>query len=173
MEPTSDGMVEPTARPNRPVLVFRESPYGNTLVFAPIERAQYVDRLHRAISTSQTWGEFRRRMPHKEYEKLFADSFTTEIEQRDEDDGLCGPADNEPFSPDAVPGFSDGDYPPWIAAEQDLYLPREVLGAFGVAKTSVLNGFYWAIDAGNREQVLTALEISGYHLIEREDLQFW
>ena len=157
----------------RPALFFRESPHGDSLVFAPPARAELVDCLHRAISESQTWGEFRRRMPKEEYGDLFADIFSADSNDLEEDDSLREPAGEEKFDAESVPGFTDGDYPPWIAAEQDLYLPPDVLSAFGHSESSVLNGLFWIIDPGKREQLLGALKAKGYGLTEREDLQFW
>lgn len=112
-------------------------------------------------------------MPKQEYEELFADSFGAEVEEFEADDTFSEPADTDEFDAESVPGYSDGDYPPWIATEQDLYLPEEVLGAFGVSSNSVLNGPFWTIDPSKRQQVLMALKAMGYELTEREDLQFW
>jgi len=65
---------KPKAAPT-PVLVFREAPYGSSLVFTAPERAAEIDRLNRVIESSETWGEFRRKIGPEEYAKLYEDVF--------------------------------------------------------------------------------------------------
>jgi hypothetical protein len=127
----------------RPDLVFRESPHDSCLVFALPERAAAVDRIHRAME-SATSGEFRRKMDPEEYAGLHEVMFTA---YRDAQDGVPRePEDDEPFSWESLPGFSDGDYPPWLALELERHLPNVIL---------------------------KALADSGLTVEEREDLVFW
>jgi hypothetical protein len=93
----------------RPDLVFRESPHDSCLVFALPERAAAVDRIHRAME-SATWEEFRPRMDPMEYARLRA--ILSTVDSNELDGAWREPEDDEPFSCDSLPGFSDGDYPP-------------------------------------------------------------
>ena len=170
---SSRGEAKPTLSSQRPILYFRQSPHMGTLVFAPPKRAELIDQLHRAIEESTTWGEFRRRVPKDEYKELFADVFSTDPEELEEDEELREPGDREEFSCDVVPGYSDGDYPPWVAAEMERYLPDSVIETYGKTDDSMVNGSFLAIDAANREKVLEALKSEGFEVVEREDLQFW
>ena len=87
------------SRPVRRILFFRVSPHMSTLVFAPPERAQFIDQVHRAIEESTTWGEFRKRMPKGEYRELFADVFSADPEELEEDEELREPG----LGPTSVP----------------------------------------------------------------------
>lgn len=146
---------------------------GPALVFAPPEVAEENDRIYRAITESKTWGEFRRRMPPKEYAELTADSFSSDPDEIVENPDAAAPADEEPFSSECVPAFCDGDYPRWIAGEQQRYVSMEILRTFGTREHTFLNGSCWRIYESRREEVLAALRAEGHELIERNDLEFY
>lgn len=146
---------------------------GSTMTFAPPEIAEETDRIYRAITESQTWGEFRRRMPPQEYASLFDESFSTDPEELAEDPDLAPPANDAKFSCERVPGFCDGDYPRWIAGEQERYVPLEILRKFARREGTFLNGSFWEIPIARRDEILAALRAYGYELHEREDLAFW
>jgi len=121
MSSTSGGPKGAAKRGQSPyVLYFRTVAFGHepALVFAPPEVAEEIDCIHGAITESNTWGEFRGRMPPQEYAALYAESFSTDPEVVAEDPEAAHPADDAEFSSEDVPGFCDGDYPRWIAAEQ-------------------------------------------------------
>jgi hypothetical protein len=154
------------------VLYFRKAPHDNYLVFAPPDRALFIDRIHRAISESNTWGEFRQRMPPDEYRKLYAEIYSSDPEVLAEDEDAREPGDGEAF-PHDVPGYCDGDYPPWLAKEQARYLPDDVLNEFAIWDRSVINGRFWRLDAARAELVAERLTRLGYQVERRDDLQFW
>ena len=153
-----------------PDLVFRESPHDSCVVFALPERAAAVYRIHQAME-SATWGEFRRKMDPEEYARVFRVMFTADTDTLD--DVPREPEDYEPFSCDSLPGFSDGDYPPWLALELERHLPGAVLKRFATRKLSWVNGPFCRIDVKHRDAILKALADSGLTVEEREDLVFW
>jgi hypothetical protein len=154
-------------------LYYREAPHDNYLVFAPPKRALFVDQLRRAIEESRTWGEFRRRMPAGEYQRLYKEIFSTDPDVIAEAEDAREPADEEPFTSDRVPGFSDGDYPPWLAPEQDSYLPSELLRELATRADTFLNGSFWRLDPKNVALIVERLSVLGYRVERREDLKFW
>ena len=83
------------------------------------------------------------------------------------------PEDDEPFSCDSLPGFSDGDYPPWLALELERHLPNVILKRFATRELSWVNGPFCRIDVKHRDAILKALADSGLTMEEREDLVFW
>lgn len=87
-------------------LWFREVAFGHSpaLVFAPPDVAEKVDRIHRAIEQSESWGEFRQRMPTQDYAHLHAGSFSMDPRVIAEDPDRAPPADDESFSGEFVPG---------------------------------------------------------------------
>jgi hypothetical protein len=121
------------------VLYFKRAPHDSYLVFVSTERALFVDQIHRAIEESKTWGEFRQRLPAGEYHTLYQDEFTADPEVIAEDDSPGEPADDEAF-PNDVPGYSDGDYPPWLVQEPYRHLPAEILEQFSTRAPSFING---------------------------------
>jgi hypothetical protein len=148
---------------DKPDLVFREVPFLSSLVFTSFDRAIEVDRLHRAIESSKTWGEFGQKIGPKEYKRV-----RRALRQIDE-----RPADDDAFSSECVPGFCDGDYPPWLAPEMDCYLPTDILKQFGTFESTTLNGSFYKIEIVQREAILEALADAGFTVEERQDLQFW
>jgi hypothetical protein len=159
--------------PDQRILYFRKAPHDTYLVFVPPERALYVDQLHRAIKESSTWGEFRKRLPAGEYQKLYEDQFSDDPAFIEEHEDAREPADNDGFSAECVPGYSDGDYPPWLAAEQGQYLPLEVLKEFSSRADSAINGSFWRLDATQVAAIVERLTNLGYKIEQRNDLKFW
>ena len=81
------------------------------------------DRMHRALS-SRTWGELRSLLTPLECRRFGA--YLRESAEENGDD-WAEPDDAEEFSCEWVPGFSDGDYPPWLQASEAHPLPVDLL----------------------------------------------
>lgn len=154
-----------TARRPRPVLYWRISPANEDLVFARPERAEEIDALHAAITQSRTWGEFRAAMPPEEYERIVEIAF--------EEEGLERPSPDEQFDSGRVPGFCDGDYPPWLQKEMADVLPAEVVSRFCRWETTCINGHVLRLEEKYRAPVVAMLLRAGYEVVRREDLMFW
>jgi hypothetical protein len=141
-------------------LVFRVAPHMDSLVFTSLDRAIEIDRLHRGIETSTTWGEFRKRIGPEEYAEFSRESFYTpqpDDDPEDIDESEREPSDDAPFRSDFVPGFCDGDYPPWLAQEMHRHVPREILNQFARENSSVLNGPFWEIELKDKDAMVKAL----------------
>ncbi len=105
-------------------LYYRNVPHMDSLVFAPPEEAEYISKIHRALS-SDPWGEFRSKMPEHEFQEL-----VHRLAQDDESDEIfVVPGDNDPFDAgEWFPEWADGDYPDWLQQRQAEWLPDELLG---------------------------------------------
>ena len=145
-------------------LLYRVVEHNGGLVFAWPERARYVARIHEAINTATTWEQFRRLMPRQEYSKILRIAF--------EDNGESRPRGQDPFSEDMLPGWSDGDYPPWLQQEMENVVPREVLERYGKLETTPLNGSYWMLPPEHLESICASLESMGWKLEAANDLPF-
>jgi hypothetical protein len=119
---------------------------------------------------SATWEEFRPRMDPMEYARLRA--ILSTVDSNELDGAWREPEDDEPFSCDSLPGFSDGDYPPWLALELDSHLPAAVLERFATREFSFVSGSFHRIDVKHRDAILKALADSGLTVEKREDLVF-
>jgi hypothetical protein len=144
-------------------LLFRVAPHNRGLVFATKERAEYVAKIHEAINTSETWAEFRSAVPRKEYLEILA-IFDGNGEKR--------PKGTGPFDGEQLPGWSDGDYPPWLQQEMTGVIPKSILQQFGTLRSSVLNGPYWEIPEKNGPDVVRCLRELGFHVEEAAALEF-
>jgi hypothetical protein len=153
-----------SAKP-KPVLYWRVSPANGSLVFADPARAEEVDAIYRAITKSRTWGELEAALPGDEYEWIVSRAF--------DEEGLERPAPGEPFRSELVPGYCDGDYPPWLQREMADVLPEEVVARFGRREETCINGTVLQIDEEVRPRVVAMLLRAGYELVRREDLMFW
>jgi hypothetical protein len=144
-------------------LLYRTVPYNGGLVFATPERALLIARIHRAIETSKTWDQFRKAMPRAEYSRI--------VQSYDEQ-GDRRPRGPDAFSSEAVPGYCDGDYPPWLQAEMD-WIEEDVWRKFGTHKSTMLNGLYWHVPEKNRKAVCAALRERGWEVEHAPKLEFW
>lgn len=78
-----------------------------------------------------------------------------------------------PFSSSVVPGFCDGDYPPWLQTEMKGVLPSNVIESFGRQVPTFINGWYVHFDQGLAARIVAMLESRGFEVVERGDLMFW
>ena len=145
-------------------LLYRVVPHNGGVVFATPDRAAYIAKLHEAINSSTTWGQFRKAIPRDEYSKIIHHSFDDMGERR--------PKSSDPFTGELVSGWSDGDYPPWLQQEMDMYLPPEILERFGKSESTSVNGSFWMIPSENIEAVCAALTALEWQLECKQDLPF-
>jgi hypothetical protein len=151
--------VDPDAeRPTPAELVYRVSDANDGVVFATPERARYVDGLFDALD-SKTWGEFRSRIPAGEWEELA--SMLEEV-----------PAEDAPFDVACVPGFCDGDWPPWLQKEILRVLPPPLVKKYAEAVMSCINGVYFHIKQEDLPALLAELERRGIRAVHAPGLQF-
>ena len=148
-------------------LYYRNSPSNEGVVLAEPVRATFVSDIHVALSTAQTWGEFRQLMPFEEYRRLVIEMFGEPGELQ------AVPGDDEEFDSSYIWGYHDGDYPPWLQAEIGQVLPPDLLERYTEAIGTRLNGDYYQIEDGDFVALKAELEARGYDLIDRSDLFFY
>jgi hypothetical protein len=90
-----------------------------------------------------------------------------------EENGDPTPEPSEPFSSEAVPGYSDGDYPPWLQQEMFLVLPSEVIDAVASRTGTMLNGDYCHIQPERLQEALERLTALGFELSDGTHLGTW
>jgi hypothetical protein len=157
-------------------LVYRESEDGISLIFTSPERAVEIDRLRRALETSETWGEFRRRIGPEAHAELFGEDFydpDPDDDSEDIDENPLEASADAPFNIEGVPLYGDGDWPPWLAQEMDKHVPPEILERYSTYEESVFNGPFYTIDPKYRDAIVKELTEVGFTVQEREDLEFW
>lgn len=145
-------------RPTPAELVYRVGPANDGVVFATPERARYVASLNDAFD-SKTWGEFRSRIPAEEWEQL-AEGF----------EEVPGP--DEPFKFEDVPGYCDGDWPPWLQKEILRVLPAPLVKKYAEASMTLINGVYFHIRQEDLPELLRELESRGICATHEPDLEF-
>lgn len=145
-------------------LLYRVVPHNGGVVFADPERAEHIAAIHEAIRTSETWGQFRSQMPPDEIEELMASTF--------DDEGEARPKDTDSFSGEALPGWTDGDYPPWLQQEQADVLPQRILETFAQRVSTSINGSYWHMPEEASGDVCKALCALGFSVECKQDLPF-
>lgn len=145
-------------------LVCRVVPHNGGVVFATPERAEMIARLHDAIASSATWGEFRRAVPPAEYSKIVRGF---------DDAGEPRPRGTDSFDAEEIAGWCDGDYPPWLQKEMGDVLPASVLQRFGRLEVTHVNGRFWMVPSENLAAMCDALREMGWDVEEWADVQFW
>ena len=145
-------------------LLYRVLPRNGGVVFAAPARARLIARIHAALDSAQTWGEFESAMPPDSYLEIVRGAFGKWGQPR--------PDGTEPFSPELVPGWAYGDYPPWLQREMHDVLPAPVLEMYGQRKSTFMNGNFWYISEENLVDVCAVLEAPGWELERTQDLEF-
>ena len=148
-------------------LYYRISPANEGVVLAEPVRATFVADIHHALSTAQTWGQFRELMPFEEYRRLVIEMFGEPGNYQ------AVPADGEKFESSYIWGYLDGDYPPWLQAEIGHVLPPDLLEQYAEPIGTRLNGDYYHIENDNFVALKAELEARGYDLVDRSDLFFY
>ena len=154
--------------PNR-WIVYREVCNSDLVIFANVDTAVHEDAIYSALRESDTWGEFRRRLPAGEWPAIAERLFLREDEVEDEDRSHWED-DNTPFMRDLVQG-SDDSYPPvrseWLGQLEDF--PNVLIKAHNeVLVASPFHPVHWQIPAECAEMVAAFLREGGY-LVERAD----
>lgn len=145
-------------------LLYRTVGHNGGLVFATEDRARRVARIHGAIRTSRTWADFRRAMPRREY---------SEILRYFHEQGEPRPKGSDDFSGEMLPGWSDGDFPPWLQPEMSQLIPVAVLERFGKRLSTPVNGSYWSIPPEAAESMRAELSAMGWKIEHAPDMPFW
>ena len=130
-------------------------------LFAERSRAKRVAAIHEALETSETWGEFKRKLPDGEWAKI------VESYDCDSDDA---PADDEPFDALQVWGYADGDYPDWLQQVMLEWFPRDLIDKYGgEIWSSVHNGDALSLPGEKAEEIADDLRSRG-NKVERTSL---
>lgn len=148
-------MSEFAGKPEVTTLCYELDVDRSDLVFSTPERALYVSRLHDALG-AKTWGEFKKRIPPEEWARI----------AKWLEPGV--PKGRARFRSQDVPGFCDGDWPPWLKAEMGRVMPEEILRAFGTYAVTSLNGSYWVLPIVSLEGILKALRERGIRAVPFE-----
>jgi hypothetical protein len=144
------------------LLVYRNIPHRpEWLIFAEQNRAHRVHLIWTAVNHAETWGEFINLLPAGEWASLC----------RLWDDEP--PARSDRFNADRLPGFSDGDYPPWLQTEVGTVFPAILAEEFGLQQQSMINGPYWEIPAELDQPIVERLVHLGYSVTRRDDWHFY
>src|SRR5215204_1723997 len=120
------------------------------LVFAEAQDARRVDRIWHALNTAKTWGQFKRLLPTSEHEQF-------------ED---CDAHEDDAF--DGLDYTAEGDYPDWLQAQMEMFIPADLLARFGECLDTPLNGSFWSLPSRFETEIVAGLEGRGYRVFKRE-----
>ena len=124
------------------------------VVMIPQDEAESLARLHHAMDTAATWGEFKRLAPREHYE----DALSRWRDSNEEEE----PAPDQPFDAFDIPGRGDGDWPAWPAQDMLAWVPEEIQTRFGRSQASVLNGPWLSLRGEALDEIVAAMERLGY-----------
>jgi len=158
--------VKKLAKKSPKKLLYRTVGHNGGLVFAEPRRALVIDRIHRAIAESTTWEEFRKAIPRKAYSYIIK-IYDMNCERH--------PRGSATFSGEMLPGWTEGDFPPWLQREmgsigKDV---EDVWRQFGRLENTFLNGSFWFIPPEQENAVCAALRAIGWEVEHAPELQFW
>jgi hypothetical protein len=151
-------------------VVYRDICGTDLVIFADVDTAVHEDAIYSALRESDTWGEFRRRLPAGEWPAI-AQQLAWEDDDLEEDEARSQwQDDNAPFVRKLVQGVEDS-YPPvrsrWLGNPEDF--PNVLIKAHNeVLAFSPYHPVHWQIPAACAEAVAAMLREGGY-LVERAD----
>ena len=177
LEPRKPGQITATFVPRRtgkarveiqvpsalPELFYTDVPHMDSLVFAPPKIANEISEVYFALKTAKTWGQFRSLMPSDQMADL-------ERKWLEDESGPWG--DDEPFEA-AWTGYLEAEYPRWLQADQDFWLPEEFLENWGKQESGFTSGGFWTFDPKKEEAIVADLKALGYLVTRRDDLNFY
>lgn len=134
-------------------------------VFAPRVLAERMDQIHRALSHSKTWRQFKKNMPPDEYEEVMRQEFDEAGERR--------PNLSDAFNASSISGVGDGDYPRWLAPNMDEWIPLDLLEKYATREATTINGDYWDIPETEAAGLAKELRSRGYKVTEECELEFY
>lgn len=177
----------------RPELRLVYSEAGEDLIFLPKERALELARIQFALLVN-TWDEFIEMLPvdtWRELEQALLEEFgpnhfsqycehlrkkrpKTSLAEAIDSYRQLLPGKERPVLPEDVfdrlliPGFADGDWPPWPAQEMLKFVPKTIQAKYGRVQESVLNGPFLKLDVKWKSDIIRELREAGYR-VERHD----
>ena len=148
---------------------------------------RYIDSV---LKESSTWGDLKKNLPQSESRRIqeFLDgenTFDDFLGQNAEKgwsreyafeefkklplEERC-PLDHDPYRIEKIPGYYDGEWPPWPAQLMCGILPEEIQLKYGGSQNAVLNGPFMNIPPQKKEDLIRDLEGFGYKCIEDQEL---
>ena len=135
--------------------------YGETgnrdLVFVPRARALQPVGVRMALASARTWGELRTCLMEDLY--LFLVQALRDEEELPEE---WMPEADLAFSPEALPGYEEMQWPDWLAQQALEWLPSEIQERYGIVIESTHDGHYLEIAPAGEGGIVRDLEASGY-----------
>ena len=132
-----------------------------TVVFASPEAATRNALLNDSARQAKVWGDFARAIGTDEWSSM------VELFESAEYDI---PSMDEEFSIGEIPGYEDGDWPPWIEALQLELLPKEIVGTYGELVRTTLNGDAVTFKEAECDAIVAALTEQGFVCRRDDDL---
>jgi hypothetical protein len=123
------------------------------LVFLAQEEALKLARLHEALQTSTTWGEFKRKVPQDAFEETL--ERLTEAEEQ-------VPDPSSDFFAERIPGYEERDWPSWPAQAMLHWVPKDIQERFGSREPSAISGDSLLLAPEREDEIIYAMEAHGY-----------
>ena len=139
-------------------IVYAVSQDFDGALFAERSTAGWAAETWRALTKSQTWGEFRAAIQD--------DSYSEDEEY---------PPDDARFSPHQLRGFDDGYYPgPWPPDAAAEWFPEDLIEKYGGECQLTPEGFHLYLPADSAEKIARELRARGHTVEEStDDLPEW
>ena len=145
--------------------------------------AEYLHEVEKAIASAKTVGEFRAMLPVGEFESfsswdrnedgliyfdgekyLFSEEGVLSEVPKDHEypEESIVRADDPLDLEKVIPGFSDGNYPPFFEAQQEDFLPEDFCKQYGKYDGSPAVGAWWEFPVDKAKEMKIELESRGF-----------
>lgn len=166
--------VDPAKLPSVEIFYYDSPAQGP--VFATKEDAKHVAQVNHALSTAQTWGEYRSLLPEGEWEErgemypaLDEDGKPVMKDGQPVMEYLENQDDDDPFDAETVPGVGDGDYPVWLQQMMLDWMPDEVLEKYGKHYDTRISGDSVEFDSKDLDAIIAELKALDHTVTESDE----
>jgi hypothetical protein len=145
-----------------PVVYWSLHPGTRSLEFKPAAEASLLKAMHNPEAYGLTWRWFAEEYP--ELWDIMRDNAVPieDILPEEIDYTQVLPDLDDLFCLEQVPGFNEGDFPPWgetAPVDENLI---ELLSPFAEWRSTLLNGLYRHYDPARKEEIFKVLRDAGY-----------
>ncbi len=151
-----------------PKFVFRWNDIMESFVFADLDHAISVDKVHRALFTTKTWGELKSSIDDRNFD------FILQIFLNDQDEDAGDPALDELidwkfFDTDL---YGQGIFPAFLIYHMQEIIPEDILNKYGGDEIITDLGSYRQVKPEKLVPMISALTAQGYELAPAGNLKF-
>ena len=145
---------------DRPILYWSYGTGGIEFIAEEEWRLRYA--MHHPEESGLTWRWF-----SETYPSLWRHMQSYFVDDPESESGIEPLGLDEVFDVRMVPGFDEGDFPPWVISDVECPISEEIRHRYGQRLSSVLNGPYVYFPPEKKQSIFRALRKEGWRILKQ------